>query len=377
MTAEHTDVPPDTRKEMTTTVTDLVDLRARLTEWLTSKVGSPVEVGELTRPAAGGLSSISIRLDATWGGETRPLVVRMPPDSGAFPVFPSYDLRMQFDVMSAVAAASDVPVPEMLWIEESPSALGAPFIVMRRVTGQVPTDNPPYVFAGWFFDATPEQRRALQDDALDVLAQLHAIDTPRERFAGLADGVGGDALRSHVDGQRAYYEWTRRDDELRIPIIEETFAWLEKHWPSDPGETVLSWGDSRIGNMIFDDFRPVAVLDWEMAGLGPREIDLAWYVFIHRFFQDLAELFEQPGLADVARCKDVVATYEERSGHEVRDLDWYFMYAALRYAIVMSQVKRRMIHFGEDTEPATLDEYVMFHATMRAMLDGTYDWTTK
>jgi aminoglycoside phosphotransferase (APT) family kinase protein len=188
---------------------------------------------------------------------------------------------------------------------------------------------------------------------------------------------GADALRAHVEGQRAYYEWTRRDDGLRIPVIDDTFAWLEANWPTDPGETVLSWGDSRIGNMIFEDFAPTAVLDWEMAGLGPREIDLAWFLFIHRFFQDLAELFQQPGLPDVARRTELVATYEQLSGHTVRDLDWYLMYAALRYAIVMSQVKRRMIHFGEDTVPATPDEYVMFHSTMRAMLDGSYDWTTK
>ena len=143
MTAEHTDVPPDQRKEMTTTVTDLVDLRARLQTWLTDKVGGPVEVGEVSRPGEGGMSSISLLFDATWNGATHELVVRMPPDSGAFPVFPSYDLRMQFDVMSAVAANSDVPVPELLWIEEDPSALGAPFVVMRGVPGGVPTDNRP------------------------------------------------------------------------------------------------------------------------------------------------------------------------------------------------------------------------------------------
>jgi aminoglycoside phosphotransferase (APT) family kinase protein len=375
MTAEHTDVPPDQRKEMTTTVTDLVDLRTRLAAWLSAKVGGPVEVGEVNRPAEGGLSSISLLFDATWAGATHALVARMPPDAGAFPVFPSYDLRMQYDVISAVAANSDVPVPELLWIEESADALGAPFIVMRRVTGVVPTDNPPYVFFGWFFDATPDQRKRLQDRALDVLARLHAIPNAEKTFPMLRRGA--DPLRAHVDAQRAYYEWTRRSDELRVPVIEDAFDWLEANWPADPGETVLSWGDARIGNMIFDDFVPVAVLDWEMAGLGPREIDLAWFLFIHRFFQDLAELFEQPGLPDVALREDIVSTYEQRSGHPVRDLDWYLMYAALRYAIVLSQVKRRMIHFGEDTVPDTPDEYVMFHATMRAMLDGHYDWTTK
>ena len=37
---------------------------------------------------------------------------------------------------------------------------------------------------------------------------------------------------------------------------------------------MLSWGDSRIGNVMYRDFAPVAVLDWEMAPLGPRELDL-------------------------------------------------------------------------------------------------------
>src|SRR5581483_11071387 len=140
--------------------------------------------------------------------------------------------------------------------------------------------------------------------------------------------------------------------------IEDAFAWLDRNWPGEPSETVLSWGDSRIGNMIFDGFTPAAVLDWEMTALAPREVDLAWYLFIHRFFQDLAEQFAQPGLADVARRAELVEAYERSSGQTVRDLDWYVMYAALRYAIVMSQVTRRMVHFGEGPQPATPDEYV-------------------
>jgi aminoglycoside phosphotransferase (APT) family kinase protein len=268
-------------------------------------------------------------------------------------------------------------VPETFWFEESGDALGAPFIVMRRLDGVVPTDNPPYVFGGWFFDASADERAALQDRALATLAGLHAIADVRATFPSLARGVGDDALRSHVEGQRAYYEWTRRDDRLHVPVIEEAFDWLDEHWPSSVGPEVLSWGDSRIGNMIFDDLTPVAVLDWEMASIGPREIDLAWFLFIHRFFQDLAEVFGLPGLPDVARRDDVVATYERHSGHRARDFDWYVVYAALRYAIVMSQVKRRMIHFGEDTVPATADEYVMFHATLRGLLDGSYDWSGK
>jgi len=113
-----------------------------------------------------------------------------------------------------------------------------------------------------------------------------------------------------------------------------------------------------------------------MAALGPREVDVAWMIFLHRFFQDLAEVFELPGIPFFRR-DDVTRIYEAASGHTVRDLEWFIVYAGLRYAIVMSQVKRRMIHFGEDTEPETLDEYVMFHAMLRGVIEGTYDWTGK
>jgi len=374
-------LPADVKRDMTTTATDLGALRLRLGEWLGTQVGATVTVGAVTRPPEAGMSNVSLLFDATWSRDgvehQLDLVARMAPDADAVPVFPDYDLRRQYEVIAAVAANSDVPVPRLRWIEDSPQALGSPFVVMDRVEGHVPVDNPPYVFFGWYFDATPAERKALQDATVDVLARLHAIPDAAGTFPCLAADLDGDALRSHVNAQRAYYEWTRRVDGLQIPVIEHAFDWLEENWPDDPGEAVLSWGDSRIGNVIYREFEPVAVLDWEMAALGPREIDLAWFIFIHRFFQDIAEMFQQPGLPDVARRGDVVATYEAVSGHRVRDLDFYLVYAALRHAIVMSQVKRRMIHFGEDVEPATPDEYVMHHATLRAMLDGSYDWSGK
>jgi aminoglycoside phosphotransferase (APT) family kinase protein len=366
---------------MTTTVTDLDDLRSRLSAWLSAKTGGPVTIGELTRPPASGLSSITILFDAAWVEDGtkihRELVARMPPAADAFPVFPSYDLRRQYDVIAGVAAATDVPVPELFWIEESPEALGGPFIVMGRVDGVVPTDNPPYVFGGWVLDATEEQRQRLQESSLRTLADIHAITDVATRFPDLAAEAGSDALRAMVDGQRAYYDWTRRNDGVRVPVIEETFDWLEKHWPEDPGETVLSWGDSRPGNMIYRDFEPVAVLDWEMVALGPREVDLAWMIFLHRFFQDIAEVFEMPGIPTLFRREDVVRVYEQASGHTVRDLEWFIVYAGLRYAIVMAQIKRRMAHFGEDTLPENPDEYVMFHLMQRAIIEGSYDWTGK
>jgi aminoglycoside phosphotransferase (APT) family kinase protein len=378
--------PPDVAKQMTTTVTDLDDIRARLTSWLSARTGGgPVELGTLNRPSESGMSSVSILFDASWteGGHTdgervhAELVARIPPDNTAFPVFPSYDLERQAAVMAAVGAHTHAPVPRLYWYEASPEALGSPFIVMERVDGRIPVDNPPYVFGGWLLEAPPDEQRELQDTSVATLAAIHALPDATAAFPEMAREAGVDPLRSLVDAQRAYYEWTRREDGLRIPVIEETFDWLEAHWPADPGETVLCWGDARPGNMIYEGFRPVAVLDWEMCTLGPREVDLAWMYFLHRFFQDIAEVFELPGLPEIFRRDDMIAVYEKASGHTVHDFEFFVVYAALRHAVVMSQVKRRMIHFGEDTEPATPDEYVMFHAMLRGIIEGTYDWTGK
>ena len=181
-----------------------------------------------------------------------------------------------------------------------------------------------------------------------VLAELHDADVSADDIAFLElDRPGDTAMRRHLAEQRSYYEWVVADG-ARSPLIERTFAWLEEHWPADEGDAVISWGDARIGNMMFRDFEPVAVLDWEMAAVGPREIDIAWMVYLHRFLDDIAVQAGLPGMPALHAPR--------RRGRRLRagtpgtrpgDLDFYTMYAALRHAIVMSRVARRQVLFGE------------------------------
>ena len=365
--------------ELTVSERDLAAVGARLERWLGEHVGNGVHprVSGLRKPEGGGLSSLSILFEATWPDLTRPaqsLVARLPPEQTSFPVFPTYDFRLQYDVMAAVRAHSDVPVPRLVGIDTSGELAGEPMILIEQVPGTIPADNPPYVFGGWLYDASAERRGEVQESSVAVLAGLHAIEEVERRFPRLAEAAGGDALRSHVDGQRAYYEWTTSSDGLRIPLIERAFDWLEERWPDDPGPTVLSWGDARIGNILYDQGGVAGVLDWEMAALGPRELDLGWFLFMHRFFQDIAEVFGLPGLPGFLERDAVVSAYERISGHEVRNLDWFLVYAALRHAIVMSRIKRRMIHFGEEQRPEQPDDYVMHKEALERLLDGTYLW---
>jgi aminoglycoside phosphotransferase (APT) family kinase protein len=135
---------------------------------------------------------------------------------------------------------------------------------------------------------------------------------------------------------------------------------------------VFNWGDSRIGNMLWRDFEPVAVLDWEMATVGPREVDLAWMIFLHAFFQDLAARFEMPGLPEFMDREEIATTYEELSGHRVRDLEWFEVFAALRFAIVSVRTSTRGIAYGSMEKPDDPDDLVMFRGLLEQMLAGSY-----
>lgn len=181
----------------------------------------------------------------------------------------------------------------------------------------------------------------------------------------------GDALRRHVTAQRAYYSWVI-DGLARSPLIEAAFDRLEQLWPQEPGAPVLNWGDARIGNVVYDGFDPVAVLDWEMAALAPREVDLGWTVYLHRFFHDLTVASGQRGLPGFLRRDRVEARYARLTGHTPRDMEFYTLYAALRHAIVMLRVAYRQVHFAEVAVPADPDTLILHHGSLRAMVQGSY-----
>ena len=379
--SEREESPDAGNQPLTRSSRDRGELGTRLGAWLTARLGSDADVaiGEVTSPDGSGMSSETLLFDATWSDEkgrsTHALVARVEPDLGDVPVFPTYDLALQFRVMEIVGENSAVPVPTTRWYEADPAPLGAPFFVMDRVDGRVPSDMPPYILEGWLLAATPAEQRALQDHSVEILADLHGIDPGAVDTSFLdTPAEGATPLARHVANQRAYYDWSRGD--RRHPIIEATFDWLDANWPADEGPTVISWGDSRIGNIMYaaDGFAPVAAFDWEMAALAPQEMDLAWMMFMHTFFQEIAEALGLPGLPGFLRRDDVVATYESRSGRTVRNLEWFEVYAALRHGMIMTRVRERSVHFGEAEWGDDVDAVIPHRHVLEQMLDGTW-WT--
>ncbi len=352
-------------------------MRASLERWLATQLPADAKptVGEVSSPSATGMSSETLLFDARWseGGKTveQAFVARVEPDANDCPVFPAYDLDAQYKVMRHVRENSGVPVPVVRWLETDASHLGAPFFVMERAEGRVPPDVLPYPFGSWVTEASAEERRQLQDESVGVLVDLHTIDARGSELDFLDfDLPGATPLERHFENQRRFYQWVRGD--RRHPIIEQSFAWLETNWPSVEGEAVISWGDSRIGNMMYDGFTPSAVLDWEMAARGPRELDVAWMIFLHCFFQEIAISAGQEGLPDFLQPADVAATYQTRTGIELAHLDWYQVYAGLRHAIIMARIHQRSVHFGQAEWPEDIDSVIYHRPTLEKMIDGSW-----
>ncbi len=366
----------------TTTTRDPDELGRRIGTWLAGKLpeGANPQVFDVSKPEGNGMSSETLLFSARWsdGAEMteRRFVARIQPELDKVPIFSSYDMRMQFDVMALVGSATDVPVPDVLWFEGDDAVIGAAFFVMARADGDVPPDVMPYTFpdSSWLGRASAADQDRLQRSAVEALAALHEVTPDSHDLGYLVPAHPGEtSLERHLAQWQDYLEWATGDE--RSPLLDECFSWLRANLPVegiDTGEARLSWGDARIGNMMFVDFEVTAVLDWEMASLAPPEVDLGWMTYMHRFFDDITVDLGADGMRQFMRPTDVVATYEAASGRTVGDLRWHMAYAAMRHGVIMRRVTERSILFGEAVRPDSTDDMIIHAATLRAMLDGSY-----
>ncbi|MGA9359326.1 MAG: phosphotransferase family protein [Mycobacterium sp.] len=369
---------PDNVERLQRSSRDVSTLPAVMSKWLSTQLpgGAVPQVTVESGVDSTGMSSETIILTAHWQQDGQPieqkLVARVAPTAEDVQVFPTYRLDHQFEVIRKVAELTDVPVPRVRWIETTGDVLGTPFFVMDYVDGVVPPDVMPYTFGGnWFADAPVEQQRQLQDATVGVLATLHSIPDAQKTFDFLSEGQTGDtALRRHFNWVKSWYDFAVPDIGPS-PLIERTFIWLQDNWPAevDAREPVLLWGDARVGNVLYRDFGPVAVLDWEMVTLGPRELDVAWMIYAHMVFQELTGLAGLPGLPEVMREEDVRATYQRLTGVEIGDLRWFYVYSGVMWACVFMRTGARRVHFGEVEKPDDV-ESLFYHAGLMKRLIG-------
>jgi aminoglycoside phosphotransferase (APT) family kinase protein len=306
-------------------------LAAGLSRWVAAHAGAvpgatpgsdAVTIAGLAH-AEGGMANETVLVD--FGPAHAGMVVRLPPLDATFP---DYDLAPQAAVQNAVAAAG-VPAPAPAIVESGLAWVGSPFLAMPRVHGAVAGPAP--AFDPYVRDAGPAFQRVMYDGLIDVLAAIHSV--PSET-ADLADVLGGPRLADALARWTAYVEWSSEGDPL--PALTQALDWCTRHCPPE-GEGVLLWGDVRLGNLVFDDRREVvAVLDWDLVALGPREMDLGWHFGLDFMME---ALFGQRVPGFPSRL-EALERYERASGHEVRDLAWHEVFALTRALAINDRHQR-------------------------------------
>jgi aminoglycoside phosphotransferase (APT) family kinase protein len=310
---------------------DAEQTRRALSSWLATALAADgdVRLSEFRGPGTTGFSNETLIVDATWTAagvqQEGSFVVRVAPTG--YSLFPDAAFDTQYRVLRALQSTS-IPVPNVRWYETDPSVLGAPFFVMDEVKGRVPPDNPPYHMAGWLFDVTPAHREQLWWGAIDAMCDLHRLDR---------NAVGLDFLTGGLGEGLAYYESFLESVEKDepVPMARRALDWLRSNRLQDE-PLVLTWGDARIGNVMYDDDANVlAVLDWEMVGLGAPAQDVAWALFLDRHHSEGCDV---PRLEGFPSTADTVAHYEARSGITLQNLEFYEVYSAFRFCVIMGRL---------------------------------------
>lgn len=319
--------------------------RAGLARWLADRLDDEVEVTALTRPSSGYSAETAV-VDATVGGAAQRFVVRaQTPDPPIYPRQGSIelDVEVQYRVMEALAAHSDVPVAPLVGFDPEGEAWGAPFFVMGHVDGVVPIESPPYPTEGFFADGTADERRTLITSGLEVLAAVHRVDW---QDAGLGWLLPGGGSRPGTADQLAIWrEYAERElDGRRFPELDDAFAWVADNLPArEP--LGLCWGDGRPGNIIFSaEMRPLCATDFEAAHLGSPDQDLGWWLMFDRTMHEHAMGYERSDRPDGEPTRAEQAEhYAAVAGREPGALDVHEVFAAARYAAIVVRVMNRLV----------------------------------
>ncbi len=256
------------------------------------------------RALTGGASRTTWAFDAATGEARRSLILRVgPPDD----VHAGMELEAR---AQAAAAAAGAPVPHILVADDSPAALGNPFLICDEIKGETIVRR---------IERQLDQtgRKRLLGQCAQALAAIHRAE-----------------LRDpELSAQDQLAEWRDRLDLMHdtTATFEWAFRWLAANRPP-PSPTRLVHGDYRMGNLIVDGSELAAVLDWELVHIGEVYDDLAWFCIRAWRFGAPADR-AAGGLGSV---EDFLAAYEQAGGAAVDRVafHWWLVLATLRWGVI-------------------------------------------
>lgn len=283
------------------------------------------------RPSGGGYSGETRFLEV----DGRPLVLRTAPSAQG--MFAHHDLEVQVRCMRHVRA-HDLPAPEIVAADLDGVVLGRPAYVMERVAGRVPPDDRPvFTQAGFLADATRAEQHTFGADLVDRLADLHQLP----QLDGLPIGPAPEDHLTWCAAQLA--DPAIAPTPAMATFLDDAAMRLRASAAPVGSAPTLLWGDARPANTVVDGrFRVVAMLDWEMAGTGAPEFDVAWMNEMNR----MRAGGTTPPLPGMPGDSEVWERWSTRTGRVPRDVGWHQRYAAYKIAVLMELHLAEQVRHG-------------------------------
>jgi aminoglycoside phosphotransferase (APT) family kinase protein len=271
-------------------------------------------------------------------------VLRRPPRP---PLPPSaHDVVREARLQLALGEAGFARLPTIVAVCEDESLLGVPFYVMTYLDGHVPTDElPPGL-------EREQARRALGDDLVDVLVEIHGADVSTPALAAFARP--GSYNERQVRRFAQLWEVNRTRE---VPAVEVVGARLADGLP-DPLPPTVVHGDFRLGNTMVGRDDPttiLAVLDWEMGAIGDPRADVGYLLATYSEPEGPpSPLGTSPvtALPGFPSRRDLVERYVERSGRDVEPLPWFEALALWKAAVFCEAIYGRFVRGELGTEDA-------------------------
>jgi aminoglycoside phosphotransferase (APT) family kinase protein len=332
---------------------------ARLQEYLRAQLDQPG--AELViEQFPGGFSNLTYLL--RFGD--REYVLRRPPHGSR--ARSAHDMGREFRVLSRLAPVFDRAPRPVLFCDDS-AVIGAEFYLMERIRGVIIRRDPP---PGLTIDEGTAAR--LSEALVDTLAMLHGIDYAA---AGLSDlGRPEGYVERQITGWIGRYQAAQTD---ALPAMDEVGAWLAAHMPIG-SPAALIHNDFKFDNMILDPAditRVIGILDWEMSTIGDPLMDLGTSLSYWVERDDSPALqeirFVPTTLPGMMTRAELVLRYAEKSGRDVADILFYYVYGLFKLAVVAQQIYYRFVQGSTRDERfgRMIDGVRAMSAQARAVLD--------
>ncbi len=278
------------------------------------------------RPIFGGASRQTIAMELEIVKKTtkisRKIVLRREFDAGIIET----DTRTEWNAYRAFAD-TDVPVPELIWLEEDKKWMGSPFFVMEEVvdcqSSILAFDQPEFMGV----------REKVGEQFCRIMGTVAKAD-PKAMW--LEDKMGKPAMDACWKRELDYWESDIDKKQMRPhPLLRAAIRRLRKNPPPPAQRIVIVHGDMRAGNFLFNQMGEIkAVLDWEMMHMGDPLEDLAWSM--NRLWT-----WKEPDLLGMMIPRDrAVRIWEEASGFKADPdaLFWWEVFTSIKgLAIWISQ----------------------------------------